>query len=87
MAKGYKKKHEEEVIVLESDEISKKEQYDLEKKKRLEAREKKMKKMASKNKHVNSGNKPGLGAKIFAIFMLVLMIGSVLVSVLTPVFS
>lgn len=85
MAKSYKKKHEEEVIVTEDEAISKKELYDLEKKKKLELKEKAQK---SKNKglKVKNSNKEKLGARIFAIVMLVLMIGSVIVSALATVF-
>ena len=76
MAKSYKKKHEEEIIVNE-DTITKKEQYDLEKKKNK----------SSKGKSGLKTKKTNLVGKIFAIFMLLLMVGSVVVSILAPVFG
>ena len=84
MAKSYKRKKEQEEIVIESDTLSKKEQYDLEKKKRLALKEKGNKK---KNVKANSNKvkKTNLGARIFAIFMLILMIGSVVISALAYV--
>lgn len=87
MAKSYKKKHEQEEVITESDTLSKKEQYDLEKQKRLAIKEKeqKKKKNTSKKKTGNKVNSANIGARIFAIFMLVLMVGSVVVSVLSYV--
>ena len=85
MAKSYKQKHEEEVIVTDDAVVSKKEQYDLEKKKRMAIKEKKSKKNASKSKKLHKGNQSNLGARLFAIFMLVLMVGSVIVSALAYV--
>lgn len=84
MAKSYKRKKEQEEIVIESDTLSKKEQYDLEKKKRLALKEKGNKK---KNVKANSNKvkQTNLGARIFAIFMLILMIGSVVISALAYV--
>lgn len=88
MAKSYKKKHEEEIIVNE-DTISKKEQYDLEKKKRIDLKKKEQKKKnkSSKGKASLKSKKTNLVGKIFAIFMLLLMVGSVVVSILAPVFG
>lgn len=88
MAKSYKKKHEEEIIVNE-DTISKKEQYDLEKKKRIDLKKKEQKKKnkSSKGKSGLKTKKTNLVGKIFAIFMLLLMVGSVVVSILAPVFG
>ena len=82
MAKGYKKKHEQEEVVLESGTLSKKELYDLEKKNRLALQEKELQKKTNSLKK-KKDNK--IGFKIFAITVLVLMIGSVVVSVLAPV--
>ena len=81
MSKGYKvkRKKEEEIIVDEST-LSKKELYDLNKKKKDTL---KVKEDKTKNKKKTKSNKQtNLGARIFAIFMLVLMIASVLVSAL-----
>lgn len=87
MAKSYKKKHEQEEVITKSDTLSKKEQYDLEKQKRLALKEKeqKKKKNTSKKKTLNKVKETNIGARIFAIFMLVLMVGSVVVSVLSYV--
>ena len=81
MSKGYKvkRKKEEEIIVDESTR-SKNELYDLNKKKKDTL---KVKEDKTKNKKKTKSNKQtNLGARIFAIFMLVLMIASVLVSAL-----
>ena len=86
MAKSYKKKHEEKVIVTEEATISKKEQYDLEKMKRMKAKKKEQNKKTSKLKNFSKNNS-NLGSKIFAIFMLILMVGSVVVSALAYVLS
>ena len=75
MAKSYKKKHNQEEVVIETDNLSKKEQYDLEKKNKLKEKETKKKKKSTKTKQTN------LGTRIFAIVMLILMIGSVIASV------
>lgn len=79
MAKSYKKKHNQEEVVIETDTLSKKEQYDLEKKNKLKEKETKKKKKSTKTKQTN------LGARIFAIFMLILMVSSVIVSALAYV--
>lgn len=85
MAKSYKKKNVQEEIVVDSDNISKKEQYDLEKKKRLALKEKEQKKKKSVKSNSNKTKKTNLGNRIFAIFMLILMVGSVIVSTLAYV--
>lgn len=85
MAKSYKKKHEKEDVVVETGTLSKKEQYDLEKKKRMELKEKEQKKKNTKKKINNKTKQTNLGARIFAIFMLLLMVGSVIVSALAYV--
>lgn len=87
MAKSYKKKHVKEEVVVEADTntLSKKEQYDLEKQKKMAIKEKEQKKKDKKKKVSKKSNQTNLGAKIFAIVMLVLMIGSVAVSVLSYV--
>lgn len=86
MAKSYKKKRIiEEEVTMENDEISKKEQYDLEKQKKVALKEKSQKKKEKsiKRKINNKVKGTNLVSKIFAIFMLILMIGSVIVSTLT----
>lgn len=87
MAKSYKKKHEQEEVIIDKDTLSKKEQYDLEKQKKLASKEKeqKKKKNISKKKTENKTKGTNIGARIFAIFMLTLMVGSVVVSVLSYV--
>lgn len=79
MSKSYKKKKEIEEVIIDNDNLSKKEQYDLEKKNKLKLKEKSKKKKIKKTKQTN------LGARIFAIFMLLLMISSVIVSSLAYV--
>lgn len=77
------KKNIQENINVETDNLSKKEKYDLEKKKRLESKKKSTKKSANKAKKKNTNT--NLGTKIFAIAMLILMLGSIIVSVLAYV--
>ena len=80
MAKSYKMKHEKkEDLVVETEGLSKKELYDLEKEKRLNKKELEQKKKNKKKKVNNKKTQTNLGARIFAIFMLILMIGSVVV--------
>ena len=85
MSKSYKKKREQEEVVEEVlDGLSKKEQYDLEKKKRLDQKEKNSKKKKAsvkKNKSSKKTYQTNLAGRIFAVVMLVLMIGSVVASV------
>ena len=73
MSKSYKRKKEIEEKIIEDNTLSKKEQYDLAKKEKANKKETKKKKV-SKPKQTN------LGARIFAILMLLLMISSVIVS-------
>ena len=75
MSKSYKRKKEIEKEIIEENTLSKKEQYDLAKKNKANKKEVKKKKI-SKPKQTN------LGARIFAILMLLLMISSVVVSIL-----
>ena len=84
MSKSYKKKKEVEEEMIETSTISKKEQYELMKKKKEESKLKKDKKNSKKIKSKKKQKKTyqtNLGARIFAIVMLILMIGSVVVSV------
>jgi hypothetical protein len=86
MAKSYKKKIEQEELVHENDNLSKKEQYDLEKKKKMNLKEKEQNKKNKVNKkNGNHAKQTNLGARIFAVFMLVLMVGSVIISTLAYV--
>lgn len=80
MSKNYKKKREEIEVIEEQPTLSKKEQYDLEKKKKQQT---KMKTEQKTKKVKKSHHTTNLGAKIFAVIMLVLMIGSVIVSAFT----
>lgn len=83
MSKSYKKKREQEVAIEENDTLSKKEQYDLEKSKRLVQKEKeqKKKKNSQKKKTSKKNCQTNLAGRIFAVVMLILMIGSVAASV------
>lgn len=78
MSKNYKRKKEIEEQIIEENTLSKKEQYDLAKKNKANKKEVKKKK-TNKTKQTN------LGARIFAILMLLLMISSVIVSSLAYV--
>ena len=85
MSKKYKQKNtkkNEEIIVETNTNLSKKELYDIEKKKKIEAKEKKnntkQKKKNNKKKKTYSTN---IAGKIFAIVMLILMIGSVIATI------
>lgn len=83
MSKSYKKKREQEENTSIENTLSKKELYDLEKAKKNKIKDKKKKntnkKVSNKIKNTN------LGSKIFAIFMLLLMVGSVIISSLAYV--
>lgn len=83
MSKKYKIKHNKEEIeeVVNEDELSKKELYDLNKKKKLREKEKLSKKNDSKKKKKKSTYKTNLLGRIFAIVMLILMIGSVIATI------
>lgn len=84
MSKKYKKKHEKDVIedINENDSgLSKKELYDLEKKKKNELKEKNKTKKTNKLKKKKKTYGTNLAGKIFAIVMLVLMVGSVIATI------
>ena len=85
MAKSYKKKRELEEVIETNEELSKKEIYDLEKKKKLEEKEKNIKK--TKNKAKKTSKKTNIAARIFAVFMLLLMVSSVIISALAYVLN
>lgn len=85
MAKSYKKKRELEEVIETNEELSKKEMYDLEKKKKLEEKEKNIKK--TKNKAKKTSRKTNIAARIFAVFMLLLMVSSVIISALAYVLN
>lgn len=86
MSKKYKVKHEEkndineEEITNNSNNLSKKELYDLQKQEKLKLREKASKK-SKKNKSSKKTYKTNLAGRIFAIAMLILMIGSVIATI------
>ena len=87
MSKNYKKKNvkdEESILVNDSEGLSKKELYDLNKKKKEEAKNKSLKKKEKKKKKSKSSDgtyQTGLLGRIFAVVMLILMIGSVVASI------
>lgn len=79
MSKGYKvKRKKEEEVVVDTSALSKKELYDLNKEKKDALKAKSEKKKNKKKK--NDTKQTNLGVRIFAIFMLVLMIASVVAS-------
>ncbi len=83
MSKKYKVKHEEEKNINEEEinnNLSKKELYDLQKQEKLKLREKANKK-SKKNKSSKKTYKTNLAGRIFAIAMLILMIGSVIATI------
>ena len=81
MSKSYKKKIKQEDVTEENTKVlSKKEEYDLNKQKKEQA---KKKKVSTKKKSKKIHSKSNLGAKLFALFMLMLM----LLSVVTSIFS
>lgn len=79
MSRNYKRKKEIVEQIIDNDALSKKEQYDLAKKEKMN------KKVVAKKKKVNKKKQTNLGARIFAIFMLLLMISSVIISSLAYV--
>ena len=84
MSKSYKIKRKKEEVTINEEGLSKKELYDLNKKKK---ETKKIKNDKSKDKKRKKKELPAnLGARIFAISMLVLMIASVAVSALAYFF-
>ncbi len=83
MSKKYKVKHEEKNDINEEEitnNLSKKELYDLQKQEKLKLREKASKK-SKKNKSSKKTYKTNLAGRIFAIAMLILMIGSVIATI------
>lgn len=78
MSKSYKVKRKKEEVVVDESSLSKKELYDLNKKEKETAKIKNDKKKSKKNKKITK--QTNLGVRIFAIFMLVLMIASVVAS-------
>ena len=84
MSKNYKKKNEKEEIVVDEVNLSKKELYDLEKQKKLALKEKEQRKKnkssSKKKKATKKTYQTNLGARIFAIVMLILMIASIIAS-------
>lgn len=74
---------EKDIINDENDSsnISKKELYDLQKQEKLKKKAKENKKKDKKKKNKKSTYKANLGARIFAITMLILMLGSVIATI------
>lgn len=88
MSKKYKEKHdikeESDTLVENNNGLSKKEIYDLKQKEKRAEREKIAKKNKSKSKKKKRKQKTytsSLGVRIFAIVMLILMIGSVIAAI------
>lgn len=85
MSKKYKKKNidvlDEEVVEDSEEVLSKKELYDLNKKKKDEEKKKNMKKKKGNKKKKSDEHQINLMGRIFAIIMLILMIGSVVASI------
>ena len=87
MSKKYKQKHDkikEEEFINNNPTLSKKELYDLEKEKKIAEKEKKRKKIEkkqNKSKKNKKTYKTNLAGRIFAIVMLILMIGSVIATI------
>lgn len=82
MSKSYKKNKEQLEVVQDETGLSKKELYDLEKKKKLEQKEKEEKKKNNKKKKSSRKTySTNLAGRIFAIIMLILMVGSVIASI------
>ena len=84
MSKNYKKKNKIEDVNIDDEKVlSKKEEYDLNKKKKEEMKIKdssKKSKSSSKKNKAKKHPQTNLGARIFAIIMLILMILSVVAS-------
>ena len=77
MSKSYK----DEIITTTEKELSKKEQYDLEKQKKETEKNKQKKKNNSTKKKPRKKHQTNLGARIFATIMLILMIGSIVATI------
>ena len=84
MSKNYKinrKKNIEEEKVKDENTLSKKELYDLKKQEKIAELAKKSKKTKNKNKKSKKTYQTNLLGRIFAIVMLILMIGSVIATI------
>ncbi|MEE3343248.1 MAG: DUF2371 domain-containing protein [Bacilli bacterium] len=85
MSKKYKQKFEKKDIEEDNNSnLSKKELYDLEQKQKRERKEKeknKKKKKTDKSKKKKKTYSTNLAGKIFAIVMLILMVGSVIATI------
>lgn len=84
MGKKYRIKHskkEDEEELFDESTLSKKELYDLNKEKKLKEIEKSKKKKDNKKKKKKSTYKTGLVGRVFAILMLILMLGSVIATI------
>ncbi len=83
MSKKYRKKIEKEEEISDNEtELSKKEQYDLMKRKKEEEKAKIRKKQEKKKKKKSTNShQTNLAGRIFAVIMIILMIGSVVASI------
>lgn len=82
MSKNYKVKHNKTKIdVTEDSALSKKELYDLKQKEKKEAKAKLNNKKSKKKKKAKKTYKTNLAGRIFAIIMLLLMVGSVIATI------
>ena len=86
MSKKYRVKHDKKEVVeevIDESTLSKKELYDLNKEKKLKEKEKNTKKIKNNNKKKKKSStyKTNLAGRIFAIIMLILMIGSVIATI------
>ena len=84
MGKKYKIKHnknDELEETIDESTLSKKELYDLNKERKMKEKEKSVKKVKNKKKKKNSTYKTNLAGRIFAIVMLILMIGPVIATI------
>ncbi len=85
MSKNYKiRKKKEEIEEIDESTLSKKELYDLNKKKKEEEKKKskkKKEKKATNNKKKTKTYQTNIAGRIFAIIMLILMVGSVIATI------
>lgn len=85
MSKNYKRKIQKDEQNEEVEIQNKKELYDLEKARKQEEKEKQLKKKKNKKKKskkkIKKTYQTSLGGRIFAVIMLILMLGSVVASV------
>ena len=83
MSKNYKVKQKVAPLIEEQEKLSKKEQYDLQKAQKMKMQEKEKKKVSTikKKKKKKKTYQTNLAGRIFAVIMLILMVGSVIASI------